>query len=82
MIECKSPKVKEANCGKRLTRCSVTASSVAKGRNEIWKLFYYNQFLVATGRQQAKFGTITTHIEKHFFRWTDPYPLHTGRSAA
>src|SRR5208282_1793183 len=39
------------------------------------ELFYYNQFLIATCRQQAKFGTITTHIEKHFFRWTDPYPL-------
>jgi len=39
------------------------------------ELFYYNQSLIATCRQQPKFGTITTHIEKHFFRWTDPYPL-------
>jgi len=26
------------------------------------ELFYYNQFIVATCRQEAKFGTITTHI--------------------
>ena len=39
------------------------------------ELFYYNQSLIATCRQQPKFGTITTHIEKHFFRWTDPHPL-------
>ena len=37
-------------------------------------LFYFNQFVVATCRNKAKFGTITTHIEKHFYRWSDPYP--------
>ncbi|MBG0779764.1 MAG: type I restriction endonuclease subunit R, partial [Desulfotignum balticum] len=37
-------------------------------------LFYFNQFVIATCRQQAKFGTITTHSEKHFYRWSDPYP--------
>ena len=30
--------------------------------------------MVATCRQQAKFGTITTHSEKYFYRWADPYP--------
>ena len=38
-------------------------------------LFYYNQFIVATCREQAKFGTITTHTERHFFRWSDPWPF-------
>ena len=33
-----------------------------------------NQFVVATCRQEAKFGTITTHTEKYFYRWADPYP--------
>jgi hypothetical protein len=33
-----------------------------------------NQFLVTTCRQEAKFGTITTHNEKQFFRWADPFP--------
>jgi len=37
-------------------------------------LFYYNQFVITTCRQEAKFGTITTLSEKHFFRWADPYP--------
>ena len=29
---------------------------------------------VVTCRQEAKFGTITTHTEKYFYRWADPYP--------
>ena len=29
---------------------------------------------MATCRQEAKFGTITTHTEKYFYRWADPYP--------
>ena len=41
---------------------------------------------MATDRQQCKFGTITTHNEKHFYRWADPYPrtvddLKTGASS-
>jgi type I restriction enzyme R subunit len=38
-------------------------------------LFAYNQILVATCRNQAKFGTITSYTEKYYFRWTDPYPM-------
>jgi type I restriction enzyme R subunit len=37
-------------------------------------LFFYNLFLVVTCRQEAKFGTITTRTEKHFYRWSDPFP--------
>ena len=37
-------------------------------------LFYPNQFVVATCRQVAEFGSITAHNEKHYYRWTDPYP--------
>lgn len=37
-------------------------------------LFYYNQIVIATCRNEAKFGTITTHDEKYFYRWADPYP--------
>ncbi|HBZ55478.1 MAG TPA: restriction endonuclease subunit R, partial [Syntrophobacteraceae bacterium] len=32
------------------------------------------QIVIATCRQEAKFGTITTHSEKYFYRWADPYP--------
>jgi len=30
--------------------------------------------VITTCRQEAKFGTITTHSEKHFYRWADPFP--------
>jgi type I restriction enzyme R subunit len=74
VIECKSPKVQEPipEAIDQMLRYSQQRCEGPEGNAE---LFYYNQFLVATCRQQAKFGTITTHIEKHFFRWTDPYPL-------
>lgn len=74
IIECKSPKVKEpiAEAIDQLLRYSQQRGAVGEGSAE---LFYYNQFLVATCRTIAKFGTITTHIEKHWFRWTDPYPM-------
>ena len=74
VIECKSSKVKEpiAEAIDQLLRYSQQRGMTGEGNPE---LFYYNQFLVATCRTQAKFGTITTHIEKHWFRWTDPYPI-------
>lgn len=74
MIECKSPRVKEpiAEAIDQLMRYSQQRGSSNEGNQE---LFFYNQFLVSTCRNIAKFGTITSHIEKHWFRWTDPYPL-------
>lgn len=86
LIECKSPKVKDpmGEAIEQMLRYSEQRSdSIREGNKE---LFYFNQILVATCRDTAKFGTITTHIEKHFYRWTDPYPLTvnditTGSSA-
>lgn len=74
VIEAKSSKVKEpiAEAIDQLLRYSQQRGMTGEGNPE---LFYYNQFLIATCRTQAKFGTITTHIEKQWFRWTDPYPL-------
>jgi type I restriction enzyme R subunit len=74
IVECKSPKVKEPipEAIDQMLRYSQQRGEGPEGNAE---LFYYNQFLIATCRQQAKFGTITTSIEKHFFPWTDPYPL-------
>ena len=74
VIEAKSSKVKEpiAEAIDQLLRYSQQRGMTGEGNPE---LFYYNQFLVSTCRTEAKFGTITTHIEKHWFRWTDPYPL-------
>jgi type I restriction enzyme, R subunit len=86
VIEAKSPKVNDAigEAIKQLLRYSEQRGEDTQEGNK--ELFYFNQMLVATTRDVAKFGTITTHIEKHFYRWTDPYPLSvndivTGSSA-
>ncbi len=73
VIECKSPKVKDAipEAIDQLLRYSDQRDAKKEGNA---RLFYYNQFVVVTCRHEAKFGTITTHSEKHFYRWADPYP--------
>lgn len=73
VVECKSPKVKDAipEAIDQLLRYSEQRGAKGEGSAP---LFYYNQFVIATCRQQAKFGTITTHREKYFYRWADPYP--------
>jgi type I restriction enzyme R subunit len=73
VVECKSPKVKEPipEAIDQLLRYSEQCG--AKGEGSAL-LFYYNQFIITTCRQEAKFGTITTHNEKHFYRWADPFP--------
>ncbi len=74
VIEAKSSKAKEPlpEAIDQLMRYSEQRGYTGEGNAA---LFYYNQFVIATCRTEAKFGTITTHIEKHFYRWTDPYPL-------
>ncbi len=74
VFECKSPKVQEpiAEAIDQLLRYSEQRESSGEG---VPALFYYNQFLVATCGQMAKFGTITTHAERHFYRWSDPWPF-------
>ncbi len=73
VIECKSPKVKEAipEAIDQLLRYSEQRGAKGEGSAP---LFYYNQIVIATCRQESKFGTITTHSEKYFYRWADPYP--------
>ena len=68
------PKVQEpiAEAIDQLLRYSEQRESSGEG---VPALFYYNQFIVATCGQLAKFGTITTHTERHFYRWSDPWPL-------
>ncbi len=41
------------------------------------ELFYFNQFVVATSFQQAKYSTITGSMD-HFIEWKDPYPYALG----
>jgi type I restriction enzyme R subunit len=85
VIECKSPKVKEPIPDAIDQMLRYSEQRGAKGEGSA-PLFYFNQFIVATCRNEAKFGTITTHHEKHFYRWSDPYPRtvedlsHSGSS--
>lgn len=73
VIECKSPKVKEAIPEAIDQMLRYGEQRGAKGEGSA-PLFYYNQIMIATCRNEAKFGTITTHSEKYFYRWADPYP--------
>lgn len=73
VVECKSPKSQEP-----IPEAIDQLMSYSEQRGEKGEgcpaLFYYNQFLIVTDRLQAKFGTMTTQSEKHFYRWSDPYP--------
>ena len=73
LVECKSPKVKDAipEAIDQMLRYSEQRGAKGEGSSP---MFYFNQFIVATCRQEAKFGTISTHSEKNFYRWADPYP--------
>jgi type I restriction enzyme R subunit len=85
VVECKSPNVKEPIPEAIIQLLRYSEQRGAKGEGSV-PLFYYNQFVIATCRQDCKFGTITTHSEKHFFRWADPFPrtlndLEHGRTS-
>lgn len=73
VVEAKSPKAKEPipEAIDQLLRYSEQRGAKGEGSAA---LFYFNQIVIATCRQDCKFGTITTHSEKHFFRWADPFP--------
>jgi type I restriction enzyme R subunit len=73
VVECKSPKVKDPipEAIDQLLRYSEQRGAKGEGSAA---LFYFNQFVITTCRQEAKVGTITTRNEKHFYRWADPYP--------
>jgi type I restriction enzyme R subunit len=73
VVEAKSPKVQEPipEAIDQLLRYSEQRGDKGEGSAP---LFYYNQFVIATCRQDCKFGTITTHNEKYFYRWADPFP--------
>lgn len=73
LVECKSPKVNDALASAIDQMLRYSEQRDAKGEGHA-QLFWYNQIVIATCRQHAKFGTISTHTEKHFYRWADPYP--------
>ena len=73
VIECKSPKVQDAivEAINQLMRYSEQRGAKGEGSSA---LFFYNQFIIVTCRNEAKFGTISTRTEKYFYSWSDPYP--------
>jgi type I restriction enzyme R subunit len=72
VVECKSPAISDPvnEAITQLLRYS-NRRGVKEG-NE--KLFWFNLFMVATSKQVAKYGTITSDYE-HFVEWKDPYPF-------
>ena len=77
VIECKSPYITnpmEAGIDQLLRYANRRKASDEEGAE---KLFHYNLMMVATHRDKAKFGTITSRME-HFLEWKDPYPLAIG----
>ena len=73
VIACKSPRTKDPipEAIDQMMRYAVQRDYSREGSK---LLFTYNQFIVGSCRTRDKFGTLTTSIEKHFYRWTDPYP--------
>lgn len=45
------------------------------------RLFWYNQLMVCTHRDQARVGTISSKVE-HYLEWKDAYPLCAEQVAA
>jgi type I restriction enzyme R subunit len=71
VIECKSPTIADP-LGEAVEQLKRYANrrGMVEG-NE--KLFWYNQFQVATYRQKCCYSTITGELE-HYIEWKDPYP--------
>lgn len=71
VVECKSPVIADP-LGEAVEQLKRYANQrgMVEG-NE--RLFWYNQFQVATYRQKCCYSTITGELE-HFIEWKDPYP--------
>jgi type I restriction enzyme R subunit len=72
VIECKSIKQNDSigEGIEQLLRYSEQRGTKEGSR----ELFKYNQFVVVTNGFDARFGSISSHEEEYFFKWTDPYP--------
>ncbi len=72
VVECKSASVSDpiGESIEQLLRYQCRRGESKEG-NE--KLFWYNQFVISTCRQTAKYSSITGEFE-HFIEWKDPYP--------
>lgn len=74
VIEAKSPYVTDP-MAKGIDQLRRYANRRAPHENEgVEKLFWYNQMMVSTHRDQARVGTISSKYE-HYLEWKDAYPL-------
>ncbi|MCM8805626.1 MAG: HsdR family type I site-specific deoxyribonuclease [Candidatus Omnitrophica bacterium] len=71
VVECKSPTISDPVNESITQLMRYSNRRGVKEGNE--KLFWYNLFMIATSKQVAKYGTITSEYE-HFNEWKDPYP--------
>jgi len=75
VVECKSPKITdpmEQAINQLLRYSNNRPQAKEKEGNE--RLFHYNQFMIATFRQEARFSTIGGGYE-HYLEWKDCYPF-------
>ena len=75
VIECKSTKVEEPiedAIDQMLRYANLRNTEEIEGNQ---KLFFYNQIMIATCRNEARFGSITSKSKKHYYPWYDPYPF-------
>ena len=81
VIECKSPYITnpmEAGINQLLRYANRRQPHEDEGAE---RLFWYNQMMVSTHRDQARVGTISSRME-HYLEWKDPYPLTLDQLAA
>ncbi len=75
VVECKSSKITDPmeEAINQLLRYSNNRPDVKENEgNE--RLFHYNQFMIGTYRQEARFSTISGGYE-HYLEWKDSYPF-------
>jgi len=72
IVECKSPYIADPIGEAVIQFMRYSNRRGEKDGNE--GLFWYNQIMIATNRQTARYSTITGEFE-HFVEWKDPYPF-------
>lgn len=76
VVECKSPRIDDPVLEAIDQLCMYANIGDYDGEGSgNPKLFYYNAFTIATSQDDAKFGTVSTTSERHFYRWMTPYPF-------
>lgn len=72
VVECKSASVSDP-MGEGIEQLLRYQCRRGESKEGSEKLFWYNQLVIATCRQTAKYSSITGEFE-HFVEWKDPYP--------